>query len=245
VRLAITSTALCVLIVFSYTPVFAQGGPPLITDDTGTPGPNKWEINIAMVGGKDGGVVAYDLPLLDINYGVGDNMLLNVEIPWAFQEDAVGKDKNGFDNIGFGFKWRFLDEEKAGVGVSFHPQYGFNTLPSSARRGLADDGFNLFLPFEIAKTFGNTDVALEIGYNIQKCNYDQIQCGLVSGWKVSDKADVVGELMEINDFHKNTLIAQVGTHWNFYSCYTLLFSVGRELKGDPNILSYLGLRLNL
>lgn len=27
--------------------VFAQGGPPLITDDPGTPGNGKWEINVA------------------------------------------------------------------------------------------------------------------------------------------------------------------------------------------------------
>ena len=28
------------------TPAYAQGGPPLITDDPGTPGNGKWEINI-------------------------------------------------------------------------------------------------------------------------------------------------------------------------------------------------------
>ncbi len=42
------------LLIFFISPlcVYAQGGPPLLTDDPGTPGPGKWEINLAFTAEK-------------------------------------------------------------------------------------------------------------------------------------------------------------------------------------------------
>jgi len=42
-RLAIAVFAAC-----AARAAFGQGGPPMITDDPGTPGPGKWENNIAI-----------------------------------------------------------------------------------------------------------------------------------------------------------------------------------------------------
>jgi hypothetical protein len=50
--------------------VFAQGGPPLLTDDPGTPGNRKWEINIANTQFFSPGENEIETPLLDINYGL-------------------------------------------------------------------------------------------------------------------------------------------------------------------------------
>ena len=41
--------ALALVVTISFaTALHAQGGPPMITDDPGTPGPGRWEINIAI-----------------------------------------------------------------------------------------------------------------------------------------------------------------------------------------------------
>ncbi len=50
------------------TQSWAQGGPPLITDDPGTPGHGHWEINLAVTAEKRGGARSYESPLLDINF---------------------------------------------------------------------------------------------------------------------------------------------------------------------------------
>ncbi len=68
--------------------VHAQGGPPFITDDPGTPGNRHWEINVGWLGSHNPAWGNYQLPDLDINYGWGDRVQLKYEIPLAVSEDA-------------------------------------------------------------------------------------------------------------------------------------------------------------
>jgi len=56
--------------------MFGQGGPPMLTDDPGTPGPGKWEDNIAFAFEHRPGETFYDTPQFDLNYGVGDHIQL-------------------------------------------------------------------------------------------------------------------------------------------------------------------------
>jgi hypothetical protein len=67
--------------------VFAQGGPPLLTDDPGTPGNKNWEINIASTHFRSPGEREIEAPLLDINYGLGDRIQLKYEVPYLFDSD--------------------------------------------------------------------------------------------------------------------------------------------------------------
>jgi hypothetical protein len=56
-------------LVFSQSP-FAKGGPPLITDDPGTPGDGRWEFNIATQIDPNGENTVYQIPQIDANYGL-------------------------------------------------------------------------------------------------------------------------------------------------------------------------------
>ena len=67
--------------------VLAQGGPPLLTDDPGTPGNRNWEINIASTHFRSPGEREIEAPLLDINYGLGDRIQLKYEVPYLFDSD--------------------------------------------------------------------------------------------------------------------------------------------------------------
>ena len=53
----------------------------MITDDTGTPGPGAWEVHIAATMQRAASTSTGDLPLLDINYGVGEQIQLKYEVP--------------------------------------------------------------------------------------------------------------------------------------------------------------------
>ena len=67
--------------------VFAQGGPPLLTDDPGTPGNRNWEINIASTQFFSPRENEIETPLLDINYGLGDRIQLKYEVPVLVDRD--------------------------------------------------------------------------------------------------------------------------------------------------------------
>src|SRR3954463_9470128 len=57
--------------------------PPLNVDDPATPGCNKWEVNFVVDGDLARSGNEYELPLLDINYGIGDNLQLKYEVPYS------------------------------------------------------------------------------------------------------------------------------------------------------------------
>src|SRR3954462_15636630 len=73
--LTITIVALCGLAHH----LGGRGGPPMITDDPGTPGPNKWEINLAVAFEHRDGETSLDLPAIDLNYGVGERIQLTLQ----------------------------------------------------------------------------------------------------------------------------------------------------------------------
>src|ERR1043166_6823829 len=70
----------------------AQGGPPLLTDDPGTPGPGHWEINLAATMERGRAGRTFELPLLDITYGVGERIQLKFEAPWVPATGAGRRD---------------------------------------------------------------------------------------------------------------------------------------------------------
>jgi hypothetical protein len=57
------------------------GSPPLTIDDPATPGCNNWEINLVLDGDISKDEKNFDLPVLDLNYGIGDNLQVKFEIP--------------------------------------------------------------------------------------------------------------------------------------------------------------------
>ena len=140
-----------------------QGGPPLFTDDPGTPGAGNWEVNVALTLDRVPGASTWGTPLVDANYGWGERVQLKLEVPWVVLSSGSGT-KNGFGNPLFGVKWRFLDEETAGVAVSTYPQYGFNLLTSSGERGLADEDPHFLFPVSAATTLGPVAINLEAGH---------------------------------------------------------------------------------
>jgi hypothetical protein len=98
----------------------AQGGPPFRTDDPDTPGNRHWEINFGFIGDRNPGTGAYQVPDVDINYGLGDRIQLKYEIPIAIEETrsmpaAPGGVATGGTVIGglgeslLGVKWRYFE----------------------------------------------------------------------------------------------------------------------------------------
>src|SRR6516164_8593101 len=110
---------------------WAQGGPPMVTDDPGTPGDGHWEINLGAIGTRTPGHWEIAAPDADINYGWGEHIQLKVDVPWLTTRDDGQHWKSDFGDVALGVKWRFLDQDEAGVSVSTYPQYTRHLLESS------------------------------------------------------------------------------------------------------------------
>src|SRR5438045_231098 len=103
--------------------VFAQGGPPLLTDDPGTPGNRNWEINIAATHFRTAEEREIEVPLLDINYGLGDRIQLKYEVPYLFDSDERAPYRRALGNSLIGVKWRFFQKcDENGWNISTYPQ---------------------------------------------------------------------------------------------------------------------------
>jgi hypothetical protein len=87
-----------------------QGGPPMITDDPGTPGPNKWEINLAVAWAHRPAETSLDLPAIDLNYGLGERIQLTLQTAPVLLKRRERGPIWGLGATEAALKWRFLDE---------------------------------------------------------------------------------------------------------------------------------------
>jgi hypothetical protein len=229
----------------------AQGGPPLLTDDPGTPGDGNWEINLAFAVESLEDETTFEAPLLDINYGVGDTIQLKFELPWIFLHQDGDGTKNGLGNSAFGIKWRFLDEDPDGLSMSVYPQFQFRNPTSSGDRGIVDERMELFLPVQAQKTFGAVSVNPEIGLLVREGQRDQWVYGLAVGYQASPDVDLLGELhgTALTDMSDYDAVVNLGLRWHLDDMFTLLASAGTQLfrsgsvRNETEFVGYAGLQL--
>jgi hypothetical protein len=224
----------------------AQGGPPLFTDDPGTPGAGRWEINVAFTLDRTSASREIGAPLVDANYGWGERLQLKVEIPWIVADDDVEGRRSGLGNPLFGVKWRFLDEDKAGVAVSTYPQLGFNLVSSSADRGLVERETSFLLPVSAVKRIGPVSLDVEAG-RLFRTGGGFWVWGVAIGHDF-EKVEALAELFgtSASEAADRRMVVNVGGRFRMGEGATLLFSVGGSVydgQGPRHVVAYLGVQL--
>ncbi len=226
----------------------AQGGPPMITDDPGTPGNRHWEINLATIFSHRPGETSFDAPGIDLNYGLGDHIQLTLQGGPAWLKRSDHGLVGGLGGTEAAVKWRFLDEEKSGFDVSMFPRVIFNPTPSSVRRGLADDGARFQLPFQASKSFGRFHLDAEFGPRAVTVGRSEWLYGVVGGVDLGKTTAVMAELQGSarTNFSRDLLIANLGLRHSFTESRILIASVGHELRNSEEaraLIGYLGVQL--
>jgi len=224
----------------------AQGGPPLVTDDPGTPGSGNWEVNVAMTLDRTSLASAWGTPLVDANYGWGERVQLKLEMPWVIVSDDVGT-RGGIGNPLLGVKWRFLDEDRAGIAVSTYPQFGFDLVPSSADRGLVDKETRLLLPISAAKSVAGVEVNVEAGRNLEGEGEGAWIWGVALG-RAFASFEVLAEMFGNygDEPESRQVVVNLGGRAALAATSTLLFSGGWSVSdgaGPRHVFLYLGLQL--
>jgi hypothetical protein len=227
----------------------AQGGPPMITDDPGTPGNGKWEINIATTMDRLPHEQSWDLPALDLNYGLGARIQLTLQTALVVLKRSDRGPVGGLGNVETAVKWRFLDEETSGFSVSIFPRVIFSPVDSSVRRGLADEGTRVQCPVQVARKFGAIDLDFEFGPVVSSVGRSEWLYGIVGGTDVTKTTELMAELHGTarTNFTRDVLTVNVGIRQKMTDQAILIASLGHEVRTPADqalaFIGYCGVQL--
>jgi hypothetical protein len=248
----------------------AQGGPPFITDDPGTPGNRHWEINFGWIGNHNPGQSYYEIPDVDMNYGWGDRIQLKYELPLAAATNANNSTSVGLGESLLGVKWRYFEYHRPGepksdanllYSLGTYPQVSINNPTSSVRRGVVLPGPQYYLPIEATAQIGpialNGEVGRWIGNGHQPSQWGR---GLIAGHEFNDRTEFYTELYDLQDVNRiDNIPKQRQLTLDFGGRQTLdhaghirlLFMGGRAIQdvtrtnGEPSWIAYLGVQFLL
>lgn len=248
----------------------AQGGPPFITDDPGTPGAGHWEINVGWNGEYRVAGGDYELPNLDMNYGWGERLQLKFEIPLAAATDEDNTTRAGLGDSLVGIKWRPYEhhrangpptEENQDFSLGFYPQAILSNPTASVRRGVVDPGPQYYLPVEFTTRLGPLAFNGELGRWVGNRHVpDRWGRGLIAGHAFSDRFEIYGEFYDLSDIdhaadaspqRSETLGLGLRRTLDRAGHLRLLLMGGRSLhraraaNDEPNWIAYTGLQLLL
>jgi hypothetical protein len=248
----------------------AQGGPPFITDDPGTPGNRHWEINFGWTANHNPGNANYETPDIDLNYGWGDRIQLKYEIPMAVSTDGTNTTRAGLGDSFPGVKWRFYEHHTAGepktdgnmtFSLGTYPQVLINNPTSAVRRGIVETGPQYYLPVEFTAKVGPIDFDGEVGHWFGNRHVpDRWGRGLIAGHEFNDRLELYGELYDLQDANRIgdlprqrqfTLDMGGRQTLDHKGHLRLLFMAGRGIQAvtrqnsEPNWIAYIGLQVLL
>ena len=248
----------------------AQGGPPFLTDDPGTPGNKNWEINLGWIGDHNPGLAYYQLPNFNINYGWGDRIQLKYELPIAAATDQNNTTRAGLGESLLGVKWRPYEhhrsgepksDENANFSLGTYPQVSINNPTSALRRGIVENGPQYYLPMEATAKLGPIDFNGEVGRWIGSRNVpSRWGRGLIAGHEFSERLELYGEIYDLQDANRigstpkqRELTLDVGGRQTLDrgGHLRLLFMCGRGIQAvtrqnsEPSWIAYLGVQILL
>lgn len=225
----------------------------MLTDDPDTPGDKHWEIDIGWISQRVPGATENDVPVLDMNYGIGDRWQLTWLLPWTFISDGDGS-RNGVGESDFGIKYRFLDQGDKGWKVSFYPQASLVTpFTNSSKRGIVDSGGSVLAPFEVEKDFGEVILNADFGHEFHNdSSEDRWIGGIDLSHDITEKWNAGAEIhveARTGRLSGSEVVLNVGTTYELSEKVSLLASIGRDLKNSlepkSSLISYLGIQLRL
>lgn len=227
----------------------AQGGPPLLTDDPGTPGNENFEINVGFSAERHPTQRIYNAPIVDINYGLGNRIQLKYETPLVIYGADSAATKSGWGNSLAGVKWRFFEDEKHEFYIATYPQLEFNNPTHSVERGIADRGPAFLLPMEIAKKIGPVNLNVEGGHWFSQ-DHAQWIGGIALGHQATKRVELLGEVYRVSAARPERFtVFDGGARVKLHNSVLLIFSAGRSFRGpasgEPQFIGYGGLQFLL
>jgi hypothetical protein len=230
---------------------WAQAGPPFLTNDPGTPGNANWEINLASMQSIVRGASSYQVPQIDLNFGVGDRVQLTYEVPYILETAGGAPEHSGWGNAQPGVKWRFLDAGGHGWQASIFPQVVTRASRAAEEEGIAGPGPRYFVPVELSRQLGFLDVDVEAGFYLPKNGPRERIFGFAAGRPVTDRLELDAEIYDDRaaDALPHATTLDIGGRYRLRPGLIALFMSGRSLNGfahgQPEYMGYFGIQILL
>jgi hypothetical protein len=236
---------LTIVLALATTSAWGQGGPPLETDDPGTPGSGRWELNTAVTLQHTPGGTLYEAPLADFNYGAGERIQLTLEVPLELERS--GGTRVGLGHPELAVKWRFFEDTSSGLAVSMFPRVEFRS-PIFSRRDPENGKGSVLLPIEMIKSWGVLGLNAEAGYRVVEEGPNEIIYRLALGYPPTNRLELLSECTgsSTEGGGSRELICQLGAREDIEPAFTLMGAIGTRVAGNPadrtQLLVYLGLQ---
>lgn len=196
-------------------------------------------------------VYEQEAPLIDLNYGVTDWDQIKVEFPVLLTDGPNDDHEDGMGPLTVGYKYRFLDEDKFPISVSFYPQV---ELPTSARRLGLNRKPLYVLPLQVGRHFMDEKLFVygNIGFEAApgKDEDDSWFYGLAAEWEVEKGFVLAGEVAGSEPSQGegvSDLVFNLGFKWNISKSVTLMTAMGRSFyaadSDRPEFLGFWGIQL--
>jgi Putative MetA-pathway of phenol degradation len=246
IRRGVLMAALCAPIA-----AFGQAGPPFLTNDPGTPGNGNWEINLAAAQTTVRGAGSYQIPQIDLNYGLGDRVQLTYQVPYLVQRTDGEPRHSGWSNALPGIKWRFLDQGEAGWQLSIFPQIETASSSRDQHRGVGAPGPRLLVPMQAHTKVGPIDVDFEAGYYFPRHGAQEEIFGFAAGRSFNERLELDAELYDdhVIGVQSRELLLDLGGRYKLSPAFLVLFMAGRSVSGtgggQPEFNGYFGIQILL
>ena len=205
------------------------GSPPMVSDDTGTPGPGNIELNLVLSAERDRDGETFEAPLIDFNVGIGERLQLKYEVPYQIEhEDAFDGERSrtvrGVGASEIGLKYRFYDAD--GVSLALYPQVAFRT-PG----GLRDQPTTWILPLLFTREWERTALTANVGYEKPHGERGNTFASVAFGTRVAPRDALYLELAgrELGDRAARALALDVGWRHQVDAKHAWLFAVGGDV----------------
>ncbi|MEJ2367050.1 MAG: transporter [Acidobacteriota bacterium] len=239
-RLTIILAALSALAVS----LAAAAGPPFFTDDPGIVPYGHYELYLFSTLDSTSASTAVQAPAVEFNYGAAPNLMLHVVAPLAFASTPGGPTAFGPGDLELGLNYRFYDNPGSGLQISTFPMLELPT--GSASRGLGNGRTWARLPVWLEKDWGSwavdTGGGLAVNHAPGQQNY--LFAGALLTRQLGEKWILGGELFTQgadSPDGRGFTIFTAGGFYNFRRGFSLLFTAGRSVAGEPHTVAYLGL----
>ena len=228
------------------------GSPPMVTDDTETPGPNNWEINLTFDGDLAGSERRFETPLFDVNSGVGDKLQFKYEVPYVFDrraEPTLGGGStivsaHGFGDSNFGVKYRFYDNNDTGLSFAIYPQVEFRTPWGSKA---VSDGETVFvLPIILTKEFEHASITANAIVEAHPGGERRYFASFGVGKRLTDHVALLTEIVgtNLNATDEKHVLFNVGLRRKISETQAISGAVGRDIYAGGDQLRHTYLLLS-
>lgn len=210
----------------------AWAGPPLTIDDPGILDPGQWEVILIGAGEwRDSGDF-YELPALDVTYGVSDNIQASAVVARVEAKPDGDSSRSDFGAGEVAAKWRFVNSGPWQVAVS--AVYGFNVRDGAVDRGVVDDTDTWAIPLDLEYDFSAWRLGAELAYAAVRDEEDEWGYGVAVYVPVGERVELLAEVAGATDtdWSDHSLSYRLGADVAVSDSFHVLVAAGAGLEDD-------------